>query len=541
MKWPEEPQRLPARRAEHPHRPARRRRLRRRRHLRRRGPHADTEQAGRRGHPLQRLPHHLDLLADPGGPADRAQPHPGRLRHHRRARGRLRRLHRRHPEDRRHHRRGPQGVRLPHLRLRQMAQHAGHRDDRDGPQGPLAQRLRVRVLLRLPRRRDLAVGAAPHRELRLTSSRRTTTRVPPHRGHGRQGPRLARRPPGLRAGQALPHVLGARRRARSAPRLPGSGRTSTRASSTTAGTPTASASTSASWRWASSRPAPSSRRATETLASWDSIPPDQRAFQTRLMEIFAGFVEHTDAPGRPTRRGAGEARPARQHADLLHLRRQRLERRRPAGLDQRAARPEQHPQHRRAADRGARTDRRPRRAGLAQDRQHVPRRLGLGRRHAVQGHQAPRRLLRRHPQPDGRLLAQGHQAGQRPCARSSTTWWTSPRRSTRSSASRRRRSSTATSRCRWTASAWPTPSPTPTAETRKQVQFFDNNGSRGIYQDGWFACTFGPFMPWDTPGSVKRIAELGLRRGRLGALRSPQRLLAGQRPGRPSTPRSSRS
>jgi arylsulfatase len=32
----------------------------------------------------------------------------------------------------------------------------------------------------------------------------------------------------------------------------------------------------------------------ETLASWDSIPEDQRAFQTRLMEIFAGFVEHTD-------------------------------------------------------------------------------------------------------------------------------------------------------------------------------------------------------------------------------------------------------
>ena len=32
----------------------------------------------------------------------------------------------------------------------------------------------------------------------------------------------------------------------------------------------------------------------KTLASWDSIPEDQRAFQIRLMEIFAGFVEHTD-------------------------------------------------------------------------------------------------------------------------------------------------------------------------------------------------------------------------------------------------------
>ncbi len=32
----------------------------------------------------------------------------------------------------------------------------------------------------------------------------------------------------------------------------------------------------------------------ETLASWNSIPQKERAFQTRLMEVFAGFVEHTD-------------------------------------------------------------------------------------------------------------------------------------------------------------------------------------------------------------------------------------------------------
>lgn len=32
----------------------------------------------------------------------------------------------------------------------------------------------------------------------------------------------------------------------------------------------------------------------ETMASWDSIPQEQLAFQTRLMEVFAGFVEHTD-------------------------------------------------------------------------------------------------------------------------------------------------------------------------------------------------------------------------------------------------------
>ena len=33
----------------------------------------------------------------------------------------------------------------------------------------------------------------------------------------------------------------------------------------------------------------------DTMASWDSIPESQRPFQRRLMEVFAGFVEHTDA------------------------------------------------------------------------------------------------------------------------------------------------------------------------------------------------------------------------------------------------------
>lgn len=47
----------------------------------------------------------------------------------------------------------------------------------------------------------------------------------------------------------------------------------------------------------------------------------------------------------------------------------------------------------------------------------------------------------------------------------------------------------------------------PDAPTQKEVQFFDNNGSRAIYQDGWMACTFGPFIPWNTPLSVGRIAN----------------------------------
>ena len=54
-----------------------------------------------------------------------------------------------------------------------------------------------------------------------------------------------------------------------------------------------------------------------------------------------------------------------------------------------------------------------------------------------------------------------------------------------------------------------------TAPGRKHIQYFDNNGSRGIYKDGWYACTFGPLTPWLTvsPGlatwdSSKDVWEL---------------------------------
>jgi arylsulfatase len=45
------------------------------------------------------------------------------------------------------------------------------------------------------------------------------------------------------------------------------------------------------------------------------------------------------------------------------------------------------------------------------------------------------------------------------------------------------------------------------APERKKTQYFENNGSRGIYHEGWYACTFGPFIPWDTPGSTARLKD----------------------------------
>ena len=44
-----------------------------------------------------------------------------------------------------------------------------------------------------------------------------------------------------------------------------------------------------------------------------------------------------------------------------------------------------------------------------------------------------------------------------------------------------------------------------TASPRKPTQYFENNASRGVFHDGWFACTFGPFVPWDTPSTAARL------------------------------------
>lgn len=47
----------------------------------------------------------------------------------------------------------------------------------------------------------------------------------------------------------------------------------------------------------------------------------------------------------------------------------------------------------------------------------------------------------------------------------------------------------------------------PSAPTRKETQYFENNGSRGIYHDGWFAGTFGPLIPWNTALSAPKVKD----------------------------------
>ena len=56
------------------------------------------------------------------------------------------------------------------------------------------------------------------------------------------------------------------------------------------------------------------------------------------------------------------------------------------------------------------------------------------------------------------------------------------------------------------------------APGRKPIQYFENNGSRAIYHDGWIAAAFGPLTPWLTVSP--RARDLGRQQGCVGALQS---------------------
>ncbi len=55
------------------------------------------------------------------------------------------------------------------------------------------------------------------------------------------------------------------------------------------------------------------------MAAWDSIPEAERPFQRRLMEVFAGFVEHVDVAGRKAHRRAGASRACATTRIILYV------------------------------------------------------------------------------------------------------------------------------------------------------------------------------------------------------------------------------
>ncbi len=173
----------------------------------------------------------------------------------------------------------------------------GARDgDRAASRDALAARSRVRALLRVPRRRDRPVPP------------RSRARQPPGRPAAHAGARATTSP---RTWSTTPSAS-SRTCARSAPtkpfllwfapgachaphQVPRPYIESTGARSTRAGTRGARRSSPGRWR---SGLLPEGTELSERphwIAAWDSLTDDERRLYARMMEVYAGFLEHTDA------------------------------------------------------------------------------------------------------------------------------------------------------------------------------------------------------------------------------------------------------
>ena len=261
------------------------------------------------------------------------------------------------------------------------------------------------------------------------------------------------------------------------------------------------------------------------------MPDELKPVLARQMEVYAGFLEHTDHHvGRLVDaledlgvlddtlvyyiigdNGASAEGTRQRHVQRdVHLQRRR-----------------------RARDAGVHglEDRRVRHArGL----QPLRRRLGARDGHAVPVDEAGRLALGRHAQRHDRALAERLQGeGRDPLP-------VPPRDRRRPDRPRGRRAaradvrSTASSRSRSRASAWPTRSTTRTRPERHETQYFEMFCNRGIYHEGWTAVTRHR-TPW------VMAAAAAVRRRRLGALRHEHRLDPGARPRRRACRRSSPS
>ena len=160
----------------------------------------------------------------------------------------------------------------------------------------------------------------------------------------------------------------------------------------------------------------------DDVRPWDSLSDDEKRLFSRMAEVFAGFSEYTDAPGRPDRRLPRGDGPARQHADPLLRRQRRLRRGQPQRLGQR----EQVLQ--RLAGRDGGEPQAARRARQPGHLQPLPDRLGVRVLDAVpdvQALQLPGRRLR----PARRSTGRPGSRRRARCASSTTTRSTSSRRS----------------------------------------------------------------------------------------------------------------
>ena len=361
---------------------------------------ADRATAGRRRAPLQQVPRHVAVLADPAGPDDRSQPplrgHGGDQRDVD-AGARLPRL----PAgERRHDRADPQRQRLLHGGGRQVAPDPAGGGQPVGAVPAVADGRGLRLLLRLHGRGDEPlVPAALPGPLRRRAGPVARGRLPPVRGPRRQRHLLGREPAGDHPRAALLHLPGARRDARAVPRrgrVARQVRRPVRRRLGRAAGPDAGPSEGARHRAGVRRAGPLGRgRAALGRARRD------RAARRRAVHGDLRRVRRARRrAGRPVRRRpGGDGRP-RRHADLLPARRQRgLRRGRPARHLPRAPGRARHPGRHRRHGRPAGHARRP------DDVRHLSGRLGAGDEHAVPVDQAAR-APRRHPRRHDRALGQ---------------------------------------------------------------------------------------------------------------------------------------
>ena len=222
------PSHAAGRRAERLGGPHRRCRIREPQHVRRPDPDTELHANRRRRRSLQPVPCDGTLFADARGSADRPeQPH-GRLRVDRRVRGRIPGLLRDPAARLRAVTTHSSRQRVQHGRVRQVAPDA-RRPARSGRSArPLAERVGLRLLLRVPRRRCQPMGSVPGREPedhrhRPAVLRRGQSVLLPRRD-GRPHDRVAARRARAGCRQAVLRLLLDRLQSLAAPRREGVGR-----------------------------------------------------------------------------------------------------------------------------------------------------------------------------------------------------------------------------------------------------------------------------------------------------------------------------
>ena len=234
------------------------------------------------------------------------------------------------------------------------------------------------------------------------------------------------------------------------------------------------------------------------VPDWDALPDaGEDAVRSRMMEVFAGFLEHTDHQVGRLLEFLTKLGELENTLIMVDLRQRRVRGGRPDRDDERGAVLQQ----RAGADRGEpdadRRDRRP------EALQPLPVGLDVGRQHPVPPLEA-RDLPRRRLRPVHRLLAEGDQEQ----GRGATAVRAHHRHGAdRARPARHRAAGDDPGRhpvARSTASASPTPSTIPRPRRRHHTQYFEMMGHRAIYHDGWRAV-----CPWPGPSFTEAGTGFG--------------------------------